>query len=252
MKTLRTPVGSPEFIHALAMERLDEERQLWEATEWVPDLQCALQILVQCAGPRCHHFVRTVPLPVSSRAFAEGPAYWASADSLQMIAQRLPTVAAKVLGEPWRRSGGGRLFGRAGGGNAQVGSRRIREQTRVDGPLRPRTTSASAVFRTWRMAARLAIPHIFLFRTPLPGERGTCSVVCRGPGSLTLPLRTGASSVLLGCPSRCEFQIQPETFRVLIWRDCAFRSMSQTPSVDAVHLSTTWAVTEGRAPIHVV
>ena len=28
---------------------------------WVPDLQCAWQVLLQCAGPRCHHFLRTVP-----------------------------------------------------------------------------------------------------------------------------------------------------------------------------------------------
>ena len=32
----------------------------------VPDLQCAWQLLVQCAGPRCHHFLRTVP-PSQSR-----------------------------------------------------------------------------------------------------------------------------------------------------------------------------------------
>ena len=142
VKILGTPVGSPEFIHPLTMERLEEERQLWKAIDWVPDLQCAWQILVQCAGPRCHHYVRTVP-PSESRAYAEGhdtgmletmrvllggltgdeaqkdvaqriatrfglglrsasrmshAAYWASwADSLQMIAQRLPTVAAQVL-----------------------------------------------------------------------------------------------------------------------------------------------------------
>ena len=71
VKILGTPVGSPEFIHALTMERLEEERQLWKAIDWVPDLQCAWQILVQCAGPRCHHYVRTVP-PSESRAYAEG------------------------------------------------------------------------------------------------------------------------------------------------------------------------------------
>ena len=36
------------------------------------------------------------------------------------------------------------------------------------------------------------------------------------------------------------------------WRDCAFRSMSQMPSVNAVRLWTIWAVTEGRAPIQFV
>ena len=146
VKILGTPVGSPEFVHVLTRDRLDEERLLWEAINWVPDLQCAWQILAQCAGPRCHHFVRTVP-PSESRSYAEGhdagmmetmcsllggltgdeeqkqmaqkiatlpmrlgglglrsavrmshSACWASwADSLQMIAQRLPIVAAQVV-----------------------------------------------------------------------------------------------------------------------------------------------------------
>ena len=32
-----------------------------EAVTWVPDLQCGWQILLQCAGPRCHHILRTLP-----------------------------------------------------------------------------------------------------------------------------------------------------------------------------------------------
>ena len=35
------------------------------------DLQCARQLLVQCAGPRCHHFIRNVP-PEHSVAHAQG------------------------------------------------------------------------------------------------------------------------------------------------------------------------------------
>ena len=37
----------------------------------VPDLQSAWQILLQCAGPRCHHFLRTVP-PDQSARYAVG------------------------------------------------------------------------------------------------------------------------------------------------------------------------------------
>ena len=37
------------------------ELELWERIGWVPDVQCAWQILLQCAGPRCHHWLRTVP-----------------------------------------------------------------------------------------------------------------------------------------------------------------------------------------------
>ena len=50
---------------------LDEETQLWRAIPSVPDLQCAWQLLVQCAGPRCHHFIRNVP-PEHSVAYAQG------------------------------------------------------------------------------------------------------------------------------------------------------------------------------------
>ena len=46
-------------------------QELWRAIPSVPDLQCAWQLLLQCAGPRCHHFLRTVP-PTQSRVYAEG------------------------------------------------------------------------------------------------------------------------------------------------------------------------------------
>ena len=72
IKILGTLVGSPEeFVARLAQERLDEEEKLWNAIPWVPDLQCAWQILVQCAGPRCHHFLRTMP-PSQSVEYAQG------------------------------------------------------------------------------------------------------------------------------------------------------------------------------------
>ena len=61
MKILGTPIGSDAFVQA------KEERRLWEATPWVPDVQCGWQILLQCAGPRCQHFLRTVPPSQSAR-----------------------------------------------------------------------------------------------------------------------------------------------------------------------------------------
>ena len=65
---LGTPVGSNE---AKIEARLADERLLWEAVSWVPDLQCAWQILLQCAGPRCHHLFRTVP-PSQVVRYAQG------------------------------------------------------------------------------------------------------------------------------------------------------------------------------------
>ena len=41
LKILGTPVGSHEFVEAKIEARLADERLLWEAISWVPDLQCA-------------------------------------------------------------------------------------------------------------------------------------------------------------------------------------------------------------------
>ena len=70
MKILGTSVGSRQFVHEKVMERVDEERTLWEAIPHVPDLPCAWQILLQCAGPRCHHILRTLP-PTQSEEYAQ-------------------------------------------------------------------------------------------------------------------------------------------------------------------------------------
>ena len=71
LKILGTPVGSAEFVESAIRDRLEKERDLWQAIPKVHDLQCAWQLLLQCAGPRCHHFLRTVP-PSQSRTYAEG------------------------------------------------------------------------------------------------------------------------------------------------------------------------------------
>ena len=61
-----TPVGSDVFIEEFSRVRVQEESKLWEALSWVPDVQCAWQILLQCVGPYCHHFLRTVPFAQSA------------------------------------------------------------------------------------------------------------------------------------------------------------------------------------------
>ena len=61
IKILGTPVGSAEFVQRLCEERIAQEEHLWQAIPWVPDLQSGWQILLQCASPRCHHFLRTLP-----------------------------------------------------------------------------------------------------------------------------------------------------------------------------------------------
>ena len=56
----------------------------------------------------------------------------------------------------------------------------------------------------------------------------------------------GASSVLLGCPSSCEFQIQPETFPGVGFGEIASTSLMLCANV--VHLWIIWAVTGGACP----
>ena len=65
VKVLGTPVGSTRFVEEVVNKRLEEEAQLWKVIPTVPDLQAAWQILLQCAGPRCHHMLRTLPPPQS-------------------------------------------------------------------------------------------------------------------------------------------------------------------------------------------
>ena len=50
MKILGTPIGTVAYEEAACAERLEEEEKLWHAIHWIPDLQCAWQVLVQCAG----------------------------------------------------------------------------------------------------------------------------------------------------------------------------------------------------------
>ena len=77
------PVGSAAFVEAHAAGRLAEETELWGALPAVPDLQCAWQILIQSASPRCNHMLRALP-PSASAAYAQGhdEGMWQAVDAL--------------------------------------------------------------------------------------------------------------------------------------------------------------------------
>ena len=64
-------MGTQEFAQVVCAARLEEEDKLWEAIKWIPDLQCAWQVFVQCAGSRCHHLLRILP-PSHAVAHAQG------------------------------------------------------------------------------------------------------------------------------------------------------------------------------------
>ena len=69
IKILGTPVGNDVHVCAASAAPVEEESKLWERIGWVPDVQCAWQILLHCAGPRCHDWLRTVP-PQQSAPYA--------------------------------------------------------------------------------------------------------------------------------------------------------------------------------------
>ena len=71
IEILGTPVGHDEFVANFLEERLAEERKLWDAIPSILDLQCSWQVFLQCAGPRCHHLLRTVP-PRQCAGYAHG------------------------------------------------------------------------------------------------------------------------------------------------------------------------------------
>ena len=71
IKVLGTPVGSPQFVQHTVDTRLEEEKKLWEAISWVPDLQSAWQILLQCAGPVATMFSERCPPSQSTHYAAE-------------------------------------------------------------------------------------------------------------------------------------------------------------------------------------
>ena len=70
VKVLGTLAGSTRFVEEVVNKRLEEEAKLWEAIPFVPDLQAKWKILLQCAGPRCHHMLRILP-PSQSAEYAQ-------------------------------------------------------------------------------------------------------------------------------------------------------------------------------------
>ena len=228
MKILGTPIGSDAFVQA------KEERRLWEATPWVPDVQCGWQILLQCAGPRCQHFLRTVP-PSQSARYAQSHdtgmrhameavlggvprsseqkstahkikslpmrlgglglrsaermkpvAFWASsADALPMRSNRLTTLTDQVENELGTGVGGTPCML-----ELSTATHTLDRSGFVDRPgwhqlrmgARPPLVASSEPGE-WQHGWQ---SRVFPSRAPLSGDRDSCQVMCRGPGSFAL------------------------------------------------------------------
>ena len=143
-------------------------------------------------------------------------ACWASwADSLQMLAQRLPTVAAQVvanlandqeaigclteLEEATRRLDHEGFVSRPEWTELRNGARPPQVQSSEPGEWQ----------HGWQYYASSSSEHHYRESVVLVQSSAADQAHLRSHSG------PGASSVLLGCPSSCEFQIQPETFRVL-------------------------------------
>ena len=66
---LGTPLGQIDFVQQHAQKRIEEERKLWNMLTYIPDLQCAWQVLLQSASPRCDHLLRILQ-PTDVRRYA--------------------------------------------------------------------------------------------------------------------------------------------------------------------------------------
>ena len=111
VKVLGTPVGSELFVQNHLDDKLAEEQRLWEALPEIPDLQCAFQVLLQCASPRANHLLRTVP-PSQVLTYAKGhdAGMW---ETFCKLLGGLPgsadekKTASQLLTLPQRLGGGG-------------------------------------------------------------------------------------------------------------------------------------------------
>ena len=193
---------------------------------WIPDLQCAWQVLVQCRGPRCHHLLRTMP-PSRSARYAQGHDEGMQR-AMRSLLGGLPVdnhqqgVAAKIALLPMRVGGLGlrsasrmavasywaswadalpMLHGRMPAVAERVTTILARENL-VVGCLREVQSAARALDRhgfvgrpDWS-ELRLGVRP----RHTLSGDRGTDSIVRRGPGSSSLSLRRRIRRSLLWVP----------------------------------------------------
>ena len=168
-------------------------------------------------------------------------AYWASwADSLQMIAQRLPTVAV-VANLADDQEGIGCLA------ELEEATRRLDHEGFGSRPERRCSPLKLASGSTAGSNTHLPLPNIITGRawflvSCLPRTRHICAPT---QDQALVPSCWAARPVVTS-------RYNPRRFGYWLWRDCAFRSTSQTPCANAVRQWTIWVVIGERAPIQVV
>ena len=218
LKILGTPLGTPEFHSIATRERLEEETLLWRAIPWVPDLQCSWQLLVQCAGPRCHHFLRCVPPELSKTCAEEHDR--GMMEVMGTLLEGLPGdlqqqhEAAQLATLPMRMRGlglrPGQQFPHDPGpsswdrwyGCPPIGVQGTSWLLGFSSGLVHHPTQSQSLVAAW-----LATQRVFISRTPLQGGRSLCPVIYWNQAQLRSHSGPGASAVLCGAPTAPEFTL---------------------------------------------
>ena len=77
---LGSPVGNAGFIASFVHKRIQDEKKLLEALQWMSDPQCTWQVLSTCAVPRANYIARILPPSASATYAAErDDVVWAAA-----------------------------------------------------------------------------------------------------------------------------------------------------------------------------
>ena len=253
IKILGTPLGSPEFVRSVVERRLEDEGKLWQAVTWVPDLQCGWQILLQCAGPRCHHILRTLP-PSESAEYAQrhDDGMWQAMQALMggLTGTEEQKLTARQLTTLPMRMGGLWFEMRTAHGSCSVlvfvgrcASHGPRETSTSGTKRRGRVGRRPGCGRMhWGIARNFSWTLLKLGARPPPadfsepgewahGWQYFASSVTEYHYRKTTMLRQscpshqahlrshsggGCSDVLHGCPTSAEFVVEPELIRTLV------------------------------------
>ena len=97
-------MGTQAFIDDWLEKRAEEQSVFLERIPEVQDTQCAFQLLLQCAGPRANHTLRTLP-PSASAEYAQTHDVKLIQCFSNVLSKRLHPLAEDIARLPFREGG---------------------------------------------------------------------------------------------------------------------------------------------------